>query len=136
MSLPNGAIILPRDGGRRYDMGGLRAVFKADEAETQERCSVSEWWLRPNTDGPGAHFHEANDEIFYVLAGKPQVLVGEEWHALEPGSFLLIPRGVMHDFRNRTSEEAGLLNVFIPGGFERKMPAIVRWFAENRRERD
>ena len=50
----------------------MRAVFKADEAETQERYSVAEWWLRPGAAGPGAHLHEANDEIFYVLAGRPE----------------------------------------------------------------
>lgn len=37
----------------------------------------------------------------------------------------------MHDFRNPAEEEAGLLNVFVPGGFERNMPAIVEWFAEH-----
>jgi hypothetical protein len=31
-----------------------------------------------------------------------------------------------------TDKEAGLLNFFIPGGFEREMPAIVKWFAKNR----
>jgi mannose-6-phosphate isomerase-like protein (cupin superfamily) len=132
MSLPKGAIVLPRNGGRRYEMGALSAIFKADEAETEERYSVSEWWLRPNTDGPGAHFHEHNDEIFYVLEGNPEIRIGDEWVALDPGSFVRIPRGVMHDFRNTTAEDAGLLNFFIPGGFERKMPAIVKWFAENR----
>jgi mannose-6-phosphate isomerase-like protein (cupin superfamily) len=132
MSLPEGAIVLPRNGGRHYAMGPLSAVFKADEAETQERYSISEWWLKPNTDGPGAHLHEANDEVFYVLLGRPEILVGEEWLPLEAGGFVLIPRGTMHDFRNPTSEEAGLLNFFMPGGFERKMPAIVKWLAENR----
>src|SRR5262245_38279082 len=31
MSLPEGAIVLQRGGGRRYEMGALWAVFKADE---------------------------------------------------------------------------------------------------------
>ena len=132
MSLPKGAIVLPRGGGRSYEMGPMRAVFKADETETRENYSVSEWWLRPNTDGPGAHSHEDNDEVFYVLEGRPEILVGEEWVSLESGGFVLIPRGIQHDFRNTTSEPAGLLNFFVPGGFERKMPAIVKWFAENR----
>jgi hypothetical protein len=34
----------------------------------------------------------------------------------------------MHDFENRTALPAGVLNVFIPGGFESKMPAIVEWY--------
>ena len=132
MSLPEGAIVLPRDGGRRYEMGALWAVFKADEAETGARYSVSEWWLHPHTDGPGAHSHEANDEIFFVIAGNPEIRIGDEWVALAPGSFVRIPARVVHDFRNTTDADAGLLNVFIPGGFERKMPAIVDWFAKSR----
>jgi mannose-6-phosphate isomerase-like protein (cupin superfamily) len=77
--LPPGAIFLRSNQGRRYELGAMTAVFKADERETEERYSVSEWWLEPNTAGPGAHSHEANDEIFYVVAGRPSVLVGGTW---------------------------------------------------------
>jgi len=37
----------------------------------------------------------------------------------------------MHDFQNRSDARAGLLNVFLPGGFETNMPAIVDRFAKN-----
>lgn len=76
--------------------------------------------------------HEANDEIFYVLEGSPSFLVGDRWVDVEAGSFLMIPAGVSHDFENRTDRRAGVLNVKVPGGFERDMPAIVEWFRENR----
>lgn len=33
-----------------------------------------------------------------------------------------------HDFLNRTGERAGVLNVFMPGGFEERMPEIVGWY--------
>ena len=36
-------------------MGRIGAVFKADGEETAGRYSISEWWLEPNTQGPGAH---------------------------------------------------------------------------------
>jgi hypothetical protein len=39
-------------------MGFMRAVFKADGAETEDRYSVSEWWMEPRNSGPGAHHHE------------------------------------------------------------------------------
>jgi mannose-6-phosphate isomerase-like protein (cupin superfamily) len=113
-------------------MGALRAVFKADESETQQRYCVSEWWLDPHTHGPGAHSHEDNDEVFYVLEGTASVLVGEGWIDAPAGSFFLIPAGNTHDFANRTDRQTGLLNVFIPGGFERNMPAIADWFRQNR----
>jgi len=130
-SLPEGAIFLTPDEGRKYNMGTMKAVFKADEEETQQRYSVSEWWLEPNSTGPGAHLHEANDEIFYVIEGTASLLVGEEWIEASKGAFFMIPKNTMHDFANRSNNKTGLLNFFIPGGFERNMPSIVKWFEEN-----
>lgn len=127
-------IILKEGEGRKYEMGAMRAVFKADEGETRERYSISEWWLNAHSDGPGAHLHEANDEVFYVLEGTTSFLVGEEWINAEKGTFLRIPAKTMHDFANRTDQRTGVLNFFIPGGFERNMPEIVKWFEDNRPE--
>mgnify|MGYP003575352515 CR=1 FL=1 len=67
-----GSIILKSGQGRMYQCGTMTAIFKADEDETREKYSVSEWWLEPNSPGPGAHLHEENDEIFYVIAGNPR----------------------------------------------------------------
>jgi quercetin dioxygenase-like cupin family protein len=124
-------LVLASGEGRAYECGAMRAVFKADEGETGERYSVSEWWLQPGCTGPGAHSHEANDELFYVLEGPAVILTGETWVEASAGTFVRIPAGVVHDFRNTTDKPAGLLNVFLPGGFERHMPKIVEWFAEH-----
>jgi Mannose-6-phosphate isomerase len=128
---PKAPIVLPPEGGRGYAMGRLSARFKADEAETHAGYSVSEWLLEPGQPGVGAHSHDANDEIFYVLEGEAEILVGDTWHASPRDTFVRVPAGVTHDFRNRSNARARILNVFIPGGFERQMPAIVEWFAAN-----
>lgn len=125
------SIILQPGEGRKYLCGNMTAIFKADEEETNVNYSVSEWWLEPNSDGPGAHLHEANDEVFYVLEGTTSFLVGDKWIDANKGTFLRIPANTMHDFANRTGQKTGVLNFFIPGGFERNMPAIVNWFEEN-----
>jgi mannose-6-phosphate isomerase-like protein (cupin superfamily) len=117
--------------GRAYPLGRMHAVFKADHEETADAYSVSEWWLEPHTTGPGAHSHAANVELFYVIAGTASILAGEEWLEAPAGSFVRIPATVMHDFENRSDARVGLLNVFLPGGFEENMPAIVKWFADN-----
>ncbi len=125
-------IILQPNEGRTYDCGTMTAIFKADENETDNRYSVSEWWIEPNSSGPGAHLHEENDEVFYVLEGTTSFLVGDKWVNAEKGTFLRIPAQTMHDFANRTEQKTGVLNFFIPGGFERNMPSIVDWFKENK----
>jgi mannose-6-phosphate isomerase-like protein (cupin superfamily) len=124
-------LILGPGEGRTYEMPDMRAVFKADGGETGDGYSISEWWVKPHGMGPGSHSHEANDEIFYGIGGMMSVLVGETWHDVSAGAFLRIPAGTAHDFENRTDEPAGLFNVFIPGGFEKNMPAIVQWYVEN-----
>jgi mannose-6-phosphate isomerase-like protein (cupin superfamily) len=122
-------VVLGAGEGRAYPMGPLRAVFKADGVESGHRYSISEWWLEPHTKGPGSHLHP-EDDVFYVLAGTMSVQVGTEWIDAGAGAFVLVPGDVPHDFENRTSERAGMLNVSAPGDFEPRMPDIARWFIE------
>lgn len=124
------AVVLAPGEGRVYDMGRIQAVFKADGSETAGGYSISEWWLEPNTTGPGAHTHP-EDDIFYVLEGTMSVLVGDRWIDAPPGSFVLVPAGTVHDFENRGSTRAGVLNFSHPGDFEEHMPGIVEWFREH-----
>ena len=124
------AVVLPPGGGRSYPMGRIAAVFKADGAETANAYSISEWWLEPHTQGPGAHSHP-EDDIFYVLEGTMSLFVDGAWLDAPRGSFVLVPGGAVHDFENRSDARAGVLNIATPGTFEHHMPAIVRWFAEH-----
>jgi mannose-6-phosphate isomerase-like protein (cupin superfamily) len=123
-------IFLPPGDGRSYPMGRISAVFKADGDETRGRYSISEWWLEPHTKGPGAHSH-AEDDIFYAIEGTMSILIGERWIDAPRGSFVLVPGGVTHDFENRGSTRAGVLNFSVPGDFEGDMPGIAQWFAEH-----
>lgn len=70
-------ILLAADEGRGFGMGDLTAIFKADEAETDCRYSVSEWLIDPGFEGVGAHSHQANKELFQVLDGEPEILIGD-----------------------------------------------------------
>jgi quercetin dioxygenase-like cupin family protein len=123
-------LILGPGEGRRYPMGRIGAVFKADGAETASRYAISEWWLEPHTQGPGAHSHP-EDDVFYVIEGTMSFLVDGGWTDASAGSFVLVPGGSTHDFENRSARRAGMLNLSIPGDFESHMPGIAQWFAEH-----
>jgi mannose-6-phosphate isomerase-like protein (cupin superfamily) len=123
-------IFIPAGGGRTYPMGRIASVFLADGAETEGKYSISQWWLEPNTKGPGAHHHD-EDDVFYVLEGTMSILLDDRWIEAPAGSFVLAPAGTTHDFENRSAGRAGVLNFSIPGNFERNMPAIVKWFADH-----
>lgn len=121
-------VVLAPGGGRRYDMGRIQAIFKANGPETANRYSISEWWLEPNTTGPGAHAHP-EDDIFYVIEGTMTVLVADRRIDAPKGSFVLVPGGTTHDFENRGATSAGVLNFSYPGDFEqhaRHRPVVRR----------
>ncbi|WP_210009290.1 cupin domain-containing protein [Aquirhabdus parva] len=124
-----GIFLAPSD-GRHYPMGRISATFKADEAETQNQYSISEWWLEPKTQGPGEHAHD-EDDVFYVVEGTMSFLLGDRWVDAPRGSFILAPGGMTHDFENRSISRAGILNFSIPGNFESHMAGIAAWFAEH-----
>ncbi len=123
-------VILAPGKGRTYPMGRITAVFKADDAETDSRYAIAEWWLEPHTQGPGAHAHP-EDDVFYVIAGTMSLLVGDTWVEASQGAFVLIPGGLTHDFENRSAARAGVLNFSVPGAFEPHMPGIAQWFKDN-----
>jgi len=123
------AVVLTPGGGRDYPMGRIRAIFKADREETAMAYSISEWWLEPNTKGPGEHDHP-EDDVFFVIEGTMSIFVGDHWVDATPGSFVLVPGGMRHDFENRSGKRAGVLN-FSSGPFEQDMPGIASWFAEH-----
>lgn len=81
-----GPIVLRPGDGRTYAMGGMRAVFKADE-----------------------------DDAFHVLEGTMSFLINGQWVGCPPGSFVMAPAGCVNDFQNRGSVRAGVLNLSAPG---------------------
>ena len=113
--------------GRTYPMGSVKAVFKADGAETRGKYSISEWWLEPYTRGPGAHQHD-EDDVFFVIEGTMSFFVGGKWIDAPSGSLVIAPANTPHDFENRTAKRAGALNVSVPGDFEPHVPGIAEWF--------
>ncbi len=129
----NKAVILLKKGqGRKYNLGPMTAIFKADENETDNKYSVSEWWLEPHSEGPGAHLHENVVQTFYVIEGPLSFFLADHWIDVEAGTFIRIPENTMHTFANRTNKKAGFINFDIPGGFEKEMPSMAAWFANNK----
>src|SRR5215218_4589397 len=53
-------------------------------------------------------------DIFYVLQGELAFDLEGEWRVLGPGSFVLVPPGVVHTFANRGSVPARVLNIHHP----------------------
>ena len=122
-------LIVSPEQGRTYDMGRMRAVFFGDGEETDNKYSISEWFLDARTNGPGPHSHD-EDHIYYILKGTLSLFLEGERNDLVRGSYVVIPGGLEHDFENHGTEECGFLAINIPAGFETMLPSLVSWFKE------
>jgi mannose-6-phosphate isomerase-like protein (cupin superfamily) len=65
-----------------------------------------------------AHVHAGEDDAFYILEGQMTFLFGEEAVAAPPGTFVLVPPGVEHGFRNDGGGPVRMLNIHAPAGFD------------------
>lgn len=114
---------------------GTDAVFlesgKGESQKTNERLAtikigreelaLIEFEIEPGFEGPDQHAHGDHIDSFYVLAGEPEFLMGDEKVRLGPGSFVAAPIGVVHAFGNPGPERARLLNVHAPStGFHER----------------
>ena len=61
------------------------------------------------------HVHERDDEMFYVLEGELVLEDGSGVRRAGPGSFVALPKGVPHAFRNESATEVRFLVVTSPG---------------------
>jgi quercetin dioxygenase-like cupin family protein len=77
--------------------------------------------IQPHRTGPGAHAHPAEDDAFYMLEGELVFTVEGEEVVAGPGTFILVPPGVLHDFANRTDAVARFVNVHAPAGFDMRL---------------
>jgi quercetin dioxygenase-like cupin family protein len=68
-----------------------------------------------------AHVHDAEDDAFYILDGELTFMLGQDEVKARAGTFVLIPPGVEHGFRNDTDHPVRILNVHAPAGFDRRI---------------
>jgi mannose-6-phosphate isomerase-like protein (cupin superfamily) len=67
------------------------------------------------------HVHESEDDAFYILEGELTFVLGDEEVTAGPGTFVLVPPGVEHGFRNDGASAVRMLNIHAPGGFDRRI---------------
>ncbi len=68
--------------------------------------------------GPPPHIHHREDEIFCVLEGEYEFLVGERTIRAGAGSIVYGPRNIPHTFKNVGTTPARMLAFVTPAGFE------------------
>jgi quercetin dioxygenase-like cupin family protein len=108
--------------GEGEHIGGPTSVtIKATSDDTAGSFYLGEVEVAAGFPGPPPHVHERLHDMFYVLDGTLTVRLGDDTHEAGAGTFVCVPPGVVHTFRNETDRPVRLLNFNTPGGWENYM---------------
>jgi quercetin dioxygenase-like cupin family protein len=114
-----GIFVGPADGKELTNPIGGGMVVKIRDEDTAGAYSVHDNTIPPGSPGPRPHFHRHHEEAFYVLEGELTVRVGSSKIVAPVGSFVVVPRGVVHQPSNPGRQPTRVLLVFSPGGMDR-----------------
>lgn len=110
-----GVVVRAADAERLALPNNVTALL-AEGAQTGGAFSAIRATLGPSADGARPHHHARASELFFVIAGSVDILVGDEVVTAHAGDLAVIAPMAMHAFANASaSEELDLLIVFGPG---------------------
>lgn len=103
--------------GRRVGVVGDVYRFLATGQETGGKYATFEAIVPPGS-GPPPHTHSREEESFLVLEGEVTFQLGDKRFLAGQGTFLNMPVGSQHCFKNESDKTARLLISLAPAGLE------------------
>jgi quercetin dioxygenase-like cupin family protein len=98
---------------------GRDIVIKASGRETGGAYSIMEFTAPVGGEWTIPHVHRGAEEGWYVLEGELTFRLADQTVRAPAGSFVLVPRGMLHSFGNTGTQTAKYLELFSPPGMER-----------------
>jgi mannose-6-phosphate isomerase-like protein (cupin superfamily) len=111
--VPSASLVGPQD-GEVVLPGPVQVRMIEDGSGTAHRLAVAILTVPPRTNGPPPHWHQKQDETFYVIAGTARFTLGDIELEAPAGTFVSVPTGAEHTFANPGDEPAVILNTFTP----------------------
>ncbi len=90
--------------------------FLATGKDTDGAFALIHCYFRKGFTAP-PHYHKLEDESFYMLEGEINFHVGDKKFSASAGEFVVLPKGVPHEFKLVTDTAKALL-LLTPAGFE------------------
>jgi quercetin dioxygenase-like cupin family protein len=107
----NEPIVIPPGEGERFERPGVTTQRVLAELPEYEAIELT---FEPGWEGVDPHTHDDHVDSFYVLEGEVEFLTGERTIRGGPGTYVAVPRGVLHGFRNAGDSRIRLLNIHAP----------------------
>jgi len=95
--------------------GGSAMTLLADSHDTNGTLSIHQTVLHDGANGASPHHHTTATEVFYLLSGTAQILIGEQVHTARAGDLAVAPPGAAHAFAAAPGCDAEVLVAVAPG---------------------
>ncbi|HEX6347989.1 MAG TPA: cupin domain-containing protein [Candidatus Dormibacteraeota bacterium] len=120
--------VIKSDEGRQGWLGGLGIRFLVPGEDSEGGFALVEHPLRPRALAAPLHRHSREDEYSFILRGRVGALLGDQVVYGGAGDLIYKPRGQWHTFWNAGDEEASLLEIISPAGFEKYFEELTSMF--------
>jgi len=117
-------IVGPKD-GKLGKLGGIGVRFMVDGTESGGGFALVEHPMESRALAAPMHRHSREDEYSFVLEGRVGADLGGEIVYGEVGDLIFKPRGQWHTFWNAGDDEASLLEIISPAGFEKYFEELL-----------
>ena len=110
-------VLVPEE-GRQGWLGQLGIRFMISGEEAGGGFTLIEHVLKPRALAAPLHRHTQEDEYSFILRGRVGARLGEKVVHGTSGDLIFKPRDQWHTFWNDGDEEARLLEIISPAGFD------------------
>jgi mannose-6-phosphate isomerase-like protein (cupin superfamily) len=110
------AVVVPAARAELLDLpNGSMIRLGVDVTDTGGELSVHRTTLRDGADGAFPHHHDGSTEMFYVVSGSLQILIGDEVVVARPGDIAVVPPHTTHAFAAAPGCDAEVVVAITPG---------------------
>jgi quercetin dioxygenase-like cupin family protein len=118
-------IVVQTGKGESVGIPGEIFTFIARNKDTDGAYATWELLVSPNS-GPPLHKHDGIEESFEVLEGEITAEVNGQTYFAPAGSYINIPRGAAHTWKNTGTTMTKIRTLVVPGGMDDYFVAVGR----------
>lgn len=108
---------------------GDSVKFIATGEETGGQYDLFDAYVPPNV-GTSPHIHLKQDEGFYIVDGQVEFQLDDKTLTATPGTFVNVPKGHIHAYRNLGIEPARMLVQGVPSGLDKLIEDTSRVYSD------
>ncbi|MBD0385473.1 MAG: cupin domain-containing protein [Nostoc sp. C3-bin3] len=112
-----------------YWVVGDSVKFITTGENTNYQYDLFDVYVPPNV-GTTPHIHLAQDEGFYIVEGKVKFQLNNQVITATPGTFVDIPKGQIHAYRNVETTPARIILQGVPSGLDKLIQDTSRPFSD------